>query len=73
MEQALYSLVRRSFTGGGGGGAGGAAAPAVKGPGVGVNNVLMELRSICNHPCIRCVCARLQIQRLIANLVLSKN
>jgi len=57
--QALYSLVKRSFvasaepTSGGEAGGGGQQQLAVKGLGVSVNNVVMELRSICSYACIR--------------------
>jgi hypothetical protein len=59
--QALYNLVKRNFAArddeadsGGGGGGGGGGGAVVKGLGISVNNTLMELRSICNHPFIRC-------------------
>ncbi|KAF8065502.1 hypothetical protein HT031_003103 [Scenedesmus sp. PABB004] len=50
-QAALYDLVRTKFRdggapGGGGGGGGGSGAR-------GVNNTVMELRNICNHPALR--------------------
>ena len=52
--QALYSLVARNFAGRSGEAGAGVGGPAaVKGLSISVNNTLMELRSICNHPFIR--------------------
>ncbi|KAI8474646.1 MAG: P-loop containing nucleoside triphosphate hydrolase protein [Monoraphidium minutum] len=56
-QEALYSLVTRSFAGGDAGGGddkgGGGGGGGGRGLGVSVNNALMELRTICNHPLIR--------------------